>query len=328
MKKKLTTLLLAMALGATALVGCAPKTDSTDKSAADTTTIEDIKYTQKVGDVEEEITIAGDPQKVVVFDFGILDMMDTLGLGDKVAGVVKSNLPEYLSKYKNDDSIADIGGLKEADYEAIAAAEPDLIIITGRQSAMYEELKKIATTLYLDMPSTDYITTLKKNAELIGKVFGKVEESKKEVDKIDSLINEVKSSVPADKTALVILANNKSVSVYGPGSRYGIIYKELGIKPVNEKVEEDAKAHGESISYEFIAEQDADYIFVIDRASAIGTEGAETAKTTIENSLVKDTKAYKEDNIVYLDQVVWYLVAGGFESTEQMINEVKAGIAK
>ncbi|MNN32421.1 putative ABC transporter solute-binding protein YclQ precursor [compost metagenome] len=255
-------------------------------------------------------------------------MLDTLGLGDKVVGVSKSNVPKYLSKYKTDDSIVDIGSLKEADYEKIAAAEPDLIVMSSRQLEMYPELKKISTTLFVELPSSDYIKTTKHNAELIGKIFNKNDEVKEQMNKIDSLITDVKSKVPADKKALVIMANNKAVSVFGPGSRYGIIYNELGIKPVNEKVEQDAKAHGDSISYEFIAEQDADYIFVIDRAAAISTEGAEAAKTTIENSLVKDTKAYKENNIVYLDQVVWYLVAGGFNSTEQMINEVKTGVAK
>jgi iron complex transport system substrate-binding protein len=334
MKKRLTTLLLAMALAATALVGCATKAETPTSSktetapAASTTPKADIKHTQKVGDITEEITIPGDIKKVAVFDYGVLDMLDTLGLGDKVVGVSKAILPEYLSKYKTATAVADIGSLFEANYETLAATNPDLIIISGRQASMYAELKKIAPTLYVEMPSKNYIVTLKENAQLIGEIFNKTEAAQKQLDKITSVISEVKAKVPADKKALVVLSNNKALAVYGPGSRYGIIHDDLGIKPINEKIEAEAKAHGDSVSYEFIAKQDADYLFVIDRSAAINTEGAESAKTTLENSLIKDTKAYKENNIVYLDSVVWYLVSGGFQSTEKMVNEVKAGVLK
>ena len=34
-------------------------------------------------------------------------------------------------------------------------------------------------------------------------------------------------------------------------------------------------------------------------------------------------KAYKNDKIVYLDSAAWYVVAGGLDSTQTMINNVK-----
>ena len=58
------------------------------------------------------------PEKVVVFDFGILDTLDELGI--EVAGLPQTNVPSYLSKYE-DSKYANLGSLKEPDFEAIHA---------------------------------------------------------------------------------------------------------------------------------------------------------------------------------------------------------------
>ena len=70
-----------------------------------------------------------------------------------------------------------------------------------------------------------------------------------------------------------------------------------------------------------LAEQNPEYIFVVDKGSAIGGEG--TAKALFDNDLIKSTDAYKNDKIVYLDSAAWYVVAGGLDSTQTMINNVK-----
>ncbi len=51
-----------------------------------------------------------------------------------------------------------------------------------------------------------------------------------------------------------------------------------------------------------------------------------SAKQAIENELVKNTNAYKEGNIVYLDSNYWYLSGGGLVSVAEMVKEIDAGI--
>ena len=60
------------------------------------------------------------PEKVVVFDFGMLDTLDELGV--EVAGLPQANVPAYLSKYE-DAKYANVGSLKEPDFEAIHCNE-------------------------------------------------------------------------------------------------------------------------------------------------------------------------------------------------------------
>ncbi|MGV7801923.1 siderophore ABC transporter substrate-binding protein, partial [Mycobacterium kansasii] len=77
------------------------------------------------------------PSRVVVFDFGILDSVDKLGI--EVLGVPQANIPSYLSKFE-DKKYENVGSLKEPDFEKINSINPDLIIISGRQQDAYEEL--------------------------------------------------------------------------------------------------------------------------------------------------------------------------------------------
>ena len=65
-----------------------------------------------------ESNIPKNPEKVVMFDFGILDTLDELGI--EVAGLPQTNVPSYLSKYE-DSKYANLGSLKEPDFEAIHA---------------------------------------------------------------------------------------------------------------------------------------------------------------------------------------------------------------
>lgn len=80
--------------------------------------------------------VPASPAKVLL-DLGT----DNLGSpGVKVTGVPSGiSFPEYLKKYQGDE-YAKIGTLFEPDYEAVNAAEPDLIIVAGRSAAKYGEL--------------------------------------------------------------------------------------------------------------------------------------------------------------------------------------------
>ncbi|MEE8716787.1 MAG: ABC transporter substrate-binding protein [Coriobacteriales bacterium] len=85
--------------------------------------------------------------------------------------------------------------------------------------------------------------------------------------------------------------------------------------------------HGEEASFETIVSLDPDYIFVMDRDAAIGTEGAQYARDVMDNELVNSTRAYADGHIVYLEHpAVWYTVEGGITALEVMIEDLNAGL--
>ncbi len=290
------------------------------ENAATPAESKEVTITHKLG----EAKLQTNPQKVVVFDFGILDSLDKLGV--EVAGVPQANIPPYLKKYE-DKKYANVGSLKEPDFEAINALDPDLIIISGRQQDAYEELNKIAPTVFLGVDNTKLVDSFKENMITLGQIFDKQAQIDEELVKIDTSIKDIHDKATSSgKNGLIVLANEGKLSAYGAGSRFGIIHDVLGFTPADAKIE--VSTHGQSVTSEFIAEKNPDYLFVVDRSSVVAAEGAEatSAKDTIENDLVKNTKAFKEGHIVYLDPNYWYLSGGGLVSMVEMINEIGAAI--
>ncbi|MFD1705294.1 siderophore ABC transporter substrate-binding protein [Siminovitchia sediminis] len=265
-----------------------------------------------------EVSVKKNPENVVVFDFGILDTLDELGV--EASGIPQATVPEYLDKYSSSDYI-NVGSLKEPDFEAIHGMEPDVIFISTRQSELYDQFSEIAPTVYLEIDYENYMESFKTNMETLGKIFGKEEQIQAELEDIDSRVAAAREKTAGlDQKALIVLANEGKVSAYGPSSRYGLIHDVFGFKPADENIE--VSQHGQGISFEYILENNPDILFVIDRNAALDS-GAEPAKATIENDLVKKTSAYKEGKIIYLDADYWYLSGGGLQSMKAMITSLE-----
>ncbi|AVQ40547.1 ABC transporter [Clostridium botulinum] len=277
----------------------------------------DIKITHKLG----EATLKKNPKKVVVFDYGTLDSLDKMGI--EIKGLPKSNIPSYLSKYK-DDKYVDVGTLFEPNFERLNEIKPDVIFISARQSKVYEELNKIAPTIQLNTENGKYMESVKSNLEKLGKVFGKEDFVKDEIKKLDDSVKDInRKASESGKKALVVLANDGALSAYGKGSRFGIIHEELGFPLSDEHI--DTAVHGQKISFEYVVEKNPDYIFVVDRGAVV-QGGHKSVNKILENDLIKTTKAYKNNKIISLNPELWYISSGGIVSTTEMLKEIKDSI--
>lgn len=317
MKKKLSLFLLIAMLS----IFAAACGSSNDKAKEDANADKDAEKTETITVKHQlgEVEVKKNPKNVVVFDMGALDTLDKLGV--EVAAVPHQGLPSYLSQY---DSTVNAGGLKEPDFEAINEIAPELIIISGRQQDAYEELSKIGPTIYVGVDQANYVESFKENVTLLGQIFGKEAEVEKELAAIDESITALKESVPADKKGLIILTTGGKYTAYALNSRFGFIHEVFGVPAVDETIKSEAQ-HGQSISPEFIQDNNPDYLFVIDRDAVVSSgEGSQTAQETVETDIVKTTNAYKEGKIAYLDPNYWYLSGGGLESMAKMISDIQA----
>lgn len=317
MNKKL--LLSALTIMTLAFTGCSSASSTTGSNVA----VESPAATEEAGTVTVvhalgETEVPKNPKNVVVMDFGILDAMDALGI--EVAGLpLSGTVPEYLSDYANEEVYTNVGSLKEIDLEKVFEIEPELIIIGGRQADYYEELSKIAPTVQLSVDASDYMNSFTTSMNYLGEIFGKEEEVATKLEAVQASMKEIAEKAAAkNANGLVVLSNGDAFSVYGKGSRFGIIHNEFGIKPVDENIE--VSTHGQNASFEYIVEQNPDYLFIVDRTAVTGGEGAATA--LFDNELIQSTDAYKNGRIIYLDPVVWYAAGGGFTSTEIMLEEI------
>ena len=109
------------------------------------------------------------------------------------------------------------------------------------------------------------------------------------------------------------------------GSRFGVIHDAFGVKPAAAGL--SVSNHGQAISYEFIAQTDPDWLFVIDRDAAIGREGS-PARSMLDNALIRPTKAWKNGRVVYLNNYNWYLLgSAGLDAMQQSVDEVARALA-
>ena len=292
----------------------------TEPEALETEALKDAAAgTVNVNTVHGEVELPVNPGRVAIFDMGILDSLDYLGVEAEYA-VPTANLTDSLSKYKN---AVNAGGIKEPDMEAIFEFEPDLIIISGRQEAFYEELGKIAPTWYVSLDYTNLMEDFVDVYTTLGQVFDKEEETSQAIKDIEKKIGETAGKAhQMEEKALIILANDGSLSAYGAGSRFGLIHDILGVKAADTGIE--ASTHGQSAGYEYIAKVNPDFLFVVDRTAIVA--GSQSAGDTLENELVESTNAYKNGRVVYLDAENWYLAGVGLRTFPEMIGEVAGAL--
>lgn len=312
MKRLALSVLLMATLG---LAACGNTGNSSTVSTQTRNTTEQTTVSIKDSN-GDRVEVQRNPQKVVVFDNGSLDTLDALGVGDRVIGAATKNLPSYLDKYKDVESA---GGIKEPDLEKINQLQPDLIIISGRQSDYKEELAKIAPTLYLAVNIKEPWESVQQNVNVLAEIFGKEDKAKEELATLTKEIEKTKEKAcKLEQTALVTLVNEGQLSAYGSGSRFGLVHDVFGFKQADDQIE--ASTHGQSVSYEYILEKNPGILFVVDRTKAIG--GDDSKDNVSANELVAQTDAGKNDQVISLQPDVWYLSGGGLESMKLMVEDV------
>lgn len=324
MKKHFKKLLLMalMAVMAVGLIAC-----GTDKSDNESTKEEKTSVTITSLDAsknEIELEVPYNPKRIAILDLASLDIIDELGVGDRVVGMASTSI-DYLEKYSNDASIKNLGTIKEADLEAVMECEPDIIFIGGRLSKSYDALSEIAPVVYLATDTNEgLVNSVSKNAKTIASIFGME-------DKVDSLMSDFGAridtikKISSGKTALVGMTTSGSFNLLGNDGRCSLIGVEAGFN--NLTAVGSTSTHGNESSFETVVQQNPDYIFVMDRDSAISTAGAKTAKEIVENELVKTTDAYKNNHIIYLEHSnVWYTAEGGIQALDIMLTDLEKGL--
>lgn len=324
MKKHFKKLLLMalMAVMAVGLIAC-----GTDKSDNESTKEEKTSVTITSLDAsknEIELEVPYNPKRIAILDLACLDIIDELGVGDRVVGMASTSI-DYLEKYSNDASIKNLGTIKEADLEAVMECEPDIIFIGGRLSKSYDALSEIAPVVYLATDTNEgLVNSVSKNAKTIASIFGME-------DKVDLLMSDFGARIDAikkissGKTALVGMTTSGSFNLLGNDGRCSLIGVEAGFN--NLTAVGSTSTHGNETSFETVVQQNPDYIFVMDRDSAISTAGAKNAKEIVENELVKTTDAYKNNHIIYLEHSnVWYTAEGGIQALDIMLTDLEKGL--
>jgi iron complex transport system substrate-binding protein len=213
------------------------------------------------------VRVPYNPQNLALLDFASLDILDGLGLGGRVTGVTKASTVSYLNSYTGNNALANLGMVKEVDMEALYATRPDVIFIGGRLSSEYENLSRIAPVVLVAIDnSIGYMQSFKDIAQTLASIFGLEERVEELLGGFDSRIAAL-NNVAAGKTALAVMVTSGSINTIGNGGRCSLVFNEVGF--ANLAADVANSTHGDSTSFELLLEKDPDFIFVVDRDSAI-----------------------------------------------------------
>lgn len=260
-----------------------------------------------------ESTVPANPATIAVLDIAAIDTLAALGVVPQ--GVPDKLYVPYLQDLAGQATV--VGTLFEPDLEALATLAPDLIIAGGRSSTQVEPLSQLAPTVDMTIWE-DVVGEGRARIATYGTLFDKADTAAELTATLDAKLAETKAAAAGKGKALIVQANGPKISAYGAGSRFGWIHSALGLPEAHEKLNPDT--HGDSVSFEFIAEVNPDWIIVIDRAAAIGEPAS--ASDTLNNPLVAGTTAGQKGQIVYLSSTPIYIAGGGYTSMMTTLDEL------
>ena len=268
------------------------------------------------------------PKTVVAIDWSVIRTLNDLGVEVQAVPKPNSALPADLAKY---EEATQVGTLFEPNYEAIAAMNPDLVIVGSRSGTpeVVKEFEKFAPAV-IDMSvrsktPADTVRLTTERVKQLGSIFGKEKQATDLMAKVSSDIAKVKkSATDSGRTAMVVQVSDGTVSAYGPGSRFGTIYQDFGYKPTAAPLD-DQGGHGEEISQEFFVQYNPGVLFVLDRAKVVGQKQT-PALDVLNNGLVATTDAAKNKKVVEIDGFSWYIATSAPSSWQQMVKDVQGSL--
>ena len=128
------------------------------------------------------------PKRIVILDNLYGEILDPLHITPVGATTGQADSQEFSTLFKKqykDAKVVSIGWQGNPDLDKIAELKPDLILMTGEQEDLYDELSEIAPTVGYQINTDenwDYHETSLKVAE----IFDKRDEMKKDLDRVDA----------------------------------------------------------------------------------------------------------------------------------------------
>lgn len=282
--KRFLTLVASLAV-LLILAACGASSSNTKSTVSSMPKIEGFSYS---GNVPQT------PQKVVSLASsytGYLAQLDINLVG--VTSYDKKN-PVLTDKVKNAKEVS------SADLEAIAALNPDLIVV-GSSEENIDKLKEIAPTIVIEYGKRDYLQLVSD----FGSIFNKEKEAQAWLDswktETEKVAKEVKAVTGDNATFAVMGLFQKEVYVFGNNWGRGgeVVYQALGYQ-APKKIQDEVFPTGYlSISQEVVDQYAADYIIV-------AAEDEQTGASLYESDVWKSIPAVQANHVLKVDANAFY----------------------
>jgi len=236
-----------------------------------------------------EVTVDAEPERVVTLGGSATQTMWELGASEKVVGV--SQFATYLDGAE-DREVVTAGNPAQVDVEAVLTLEPDLVLVANiYTNDTVRQLRDAGLTAYR-AEAADSLTAVFEKTETIGRLTGECESARETVDDMRERIDTVSQAVEGQDEPRVLWGTGSGYSA-GPNTFIGQAIDVAG----GHNIAADANSSSPypQLSEEFIAEQDPEFVVVGVPATQMDAEKSELVP---EDSVVRNTTAYEQGNVV------------------------------
>lgn len=275
-----------------------------------------------VRDAKGEVAIPAKPKRIVDLS-GNSDILSLLGY--PVAGTANSDaydytqLPTYLQEPLQGAKILGYSMQDTMDIEGILELHPDLIIISGVQEKMYEQLKKIAPTLMVELAQTDWRQDVNTFARMMQQEDRAASWLKSYDEKAKKAGAAVRKANGEDTTYLALLASGGQLFVFDAAGIGSVLYEDMGLKKPANMPRQDSISLP-VISYEGLADLDADHLIVV------GTDA--DMKALKKNSIYKSMQAVKNNRVLELPSSPYFNIGYSSIGRDVFLDEVQSLLVK
>lgn len=265
---------------------------------------------------QADSTAADEGPSLVSFDWGAADTLEALGLESHLVGLPHQAAPGYMAPLL--EGRADVGGLKSPDLDAIEALSPGLILITGRQSAVQEDLQAVAETRDVTLAEGDYLEALSDKVKGLAALYGAEVQAEERLEALHADIESARESLADAVDAMVVTHNDGHYSL----RQEPVVSELLQIDQPEVPESVEPVSHGSRTFYpvtpDVLAEMSPDVVFVVDRSAAIG--GTPLEASTLQEGLAR--AGAEATRVEVLSPGLWYLSGDGLQSVRAQMDEI------
>ncbi|MEU8132508.1 ABC transporter substrate-binding protein [Streptodolium elevatio] len=287
----------AAAMAAALTVGLAACGDDTKDDAASTGA--SAGFPRTITHDKGTTEIKDKPKRIVALDNSLVEAVAALDR-PLVGGIGsyrdQKGFPDYLGESVKDTK--DVGPLDNPNLEQIVALKPDLIIsATVRHDPLYDQLAKIAPTVFVKTTGP----TWKDNIKLVAQALGEEQKATEKLTAYEARAKKIGDAINAkagNPTVSVVRFVDGPTRIYLPKTFSGIVLADMGIaRPENQR---DPEKFNIEISEEQIGLADADYIFVTSFSG-----GEERKARFLANPLWQRLKAVADQHVYEVADEKW-----------------------
>ncbi|HET6483759.1 MAG TPA: ABC transporter substrate-binding protein [Actinoplanes sp.] len=282
--------MLVAALAATTLLitgACGGNDEATEPSGSTPSSAGAAAYPVTVG----ALTLEKKPEKIVSLSATGTEMLFAIGAGEQVTAV------DDQSTYPTDAPRTNLSGLKP-NAEAIAAKDPDLVVLSNDIDKIVSQLDKLKIPVFLVAAATDLGGTYQEIGDL-GTLTGHRTEAEAVNAKMKTDIDKIVKDVPArNKPLSYYYELDPTLYTVTSKTFVGSIFSLFGLANVADAADPDGARGGyPQLSAEALVKSDPDTIFLADTKccqQSVQTVSARKGWSTV--AAVKTKQIYPLDD--------------------------------